>query len=123
MFLSAIVLSTAMVIYFNKYNSSYGDSLGIVNVVFVVIIVLCARLLYTEVLEYGKEMRSPNKKVIHTRIAGIKNGKVMLGNKSFSKEEILLDSSEFDSLQGGEEVMLELSAVSNTLFSVKRVQK
>ena len=50
-----------------------------------------------------------------------KNNKIVLGNKSFSKDEILLDTSDFDSLQAGDEVQLELSAKSNMLFSVKKI--
>jgi len=121
-FFFGILLSLAITIYFNNYsgNSKIEDNLGLLNVFFIVIIVLCARLIYAEVLDYGKEIGSPNKKIIHTKIAGRQDGKIILGNKSFSKEDLLLDNSDFDSLKGGDDVVLELSAKSNIIFSVKK---
>ena len=84
------------------------------------LIVLCARLLYSEFMEYGKETGSPNKKVIRTIVTGVSGGKIALGNKSFGKEEFLLGAPDFETLQKDNEVILELSARSNTLFSIKR---
>ncbi len=112
-------------VYFNEFRdgNSAMDNLEVINVVFVIISVLCARLLISEISEYRKEAGSPVNKIIHTRIAGRKDGKIILGNKSFGKEEIILDASDFDSLQGGDEVVLELSAKSNTIFSVKKASK
>lgn len=95
----------------------------VINVVFVVIVVICTRFLFSEFMEYGKETGSQNKKVINTRIAGRQDGKIILGNKPFGKEDILLDNSDFDYLQSGDEVLLELSAKSNIIFSVKKLRK
>ena len=122
-FSSIVLVCLVVMMYFNTFSGSYKveDNLEIINVVFVVISVLCLRLVISEILEFGKETRSPNKKVIHTRIAGRKGDEIILGNKSFSKSEILLDNSEFDSFKGGEDVVLELSAISNSIFSVKRI--
>jgi len=120
-----ILTCIAVILYFNKYRGDYraDDNLEIINVVFVVILVIGARLLVSEILEYSKELKSTSKKVIRTRVLDRKDDKIVLGNKSFSKDQILLDTSDFDSLKGGDEVLLELSAKSNTIFSVKKVSK
>lgn len=125
MFSLAIAVSLGIMLFFNNYNSSYKTegNIGIVNVVFVVVIVLCSRLLFADIQEYGKESRSHNKKIILTRLGGKAGNKIILGNKSFSRDEILLDNSEFDSLQKGDDVILELSAVSNLIFAVKKPSK
>lgn len=125
LFVGAILVSLGVILYFNRYSSSYKmeDNLEVINVVFVVLIVLCARLLFSEFMEYGKEKGSPNKKVIRTVVSGIHNGKIALGNKSFGKEDFLLNATDFDLLKAGDEVILELSAKSNTLFAIKRAVK
>ena len=125
LFAAVILACVSITLYFNRYRDLYdfGDNLGVLNVVFVVIIVICSRLSYSEMRYYKKETRSADKKLIRTRVGGVENGKVILGNKSFAKEEILLDSADFDSLRGGDEVTLELSVQSNTIFSLKRVVK
>lgn len=124
-FVSVILSSFAIVVYVNKHSGIFGsaDSLGLINVFFVVVIVIFSRMLYSEIMDYRKEAGSSNKKVIRTRIAGRDGDKIILGNKSFSKEEILLDNSDFDLLKGGDEVLLELSARSNTIFSVKKARE
>jgi hypothetical protein len=121
-FFGMILTCSAIMLFFNKYNVNYQveGNLGVINVVFVVISVIGARLFVSEILEFNKETSSPVKKIIRTKVAGRKDDKIILGNKSFSKEEILLDSSEFDLLKGGDEVTLELSAKSNTIFSIRR---
>lgn len=123
LFLLMILTCIAILLYFNKYSGNYRaeDNLEIINVVFVVIVVVVSRLLVSEILESSKEMKSASKKVIRTKVLDKKNNKIVLGNKSFSKDEILLDTSDFDSLQAGDEVQLELSAKSNMLFSVKKI--
>lgn len=123
LFFTIMAVSIAVILFFNKYISSYKveDNLDVINVVFVIITALFARLIFSEFMEFGKEIRSPNKKVIHTKIAGRNEGKIFLGNKSFAKDEILLDSSDFDFLQKGDDVQIEISARSNTLFSVKKL--
>jgi hypothetical protein len=124
LFFLGIFVSIAVIVYFNRYGHVKSeDNLGLINVVFIVMAVLCARLLYAEFSDYGKEIGSPNKRIIRTRMSGKKGSKIVLGNKTFSKENILLDSSAFDSLQGNEEVQLELSAKSNIIFSVKKAAK
>ncbi len=122
-FSALVLLCLAVMMYFNMFSGNYKveDNLEVINVAFVVISVLCLRLVVSEILEFGKETRSSNKKVIHARIVGRKGDEIILGNKSFAKDEILLDNSEFDSFKGGEDVILEISAVSNTIFSVKRI--
>jgi hypothetical protein len=123
-FFAMVLTCVAIILYFNIYNDNHvNDNLEIVNVVFVVISVLCARLFVSEFLEYKKEISSPVKKLVQTRVAGKKDGKIILGNKSFGKDDILLDASEFDSLRDGDEVILELSAKSNTIFSIRRILK
>ena len=125
LFVAVILACLGITFYFNLYKELYdfGDNLGVLNVVFVVIIVICSRLSYSEIRYYKKEINSHNKKIIRTRVGGVENGKIILGNKSFSKEEIILNNSDFDLLKGGDDVILELSAQSNTIFSVKRIMK
>lgn len=124
-FIAAILAGIAVVVFFNKFSSSYNveDNLEIINVVFVVVIVVCARFLFSEFADYRKEEASPSKRVVHTRIVGRQGDKIVLGNRSFGSEDILLDNSEFDSLKGGDNVVLELSAKSNLIFSVKKSSK
>ena len=124
-FIATILAGIGVLVFFNTYSTSYSanDNLEVINVVFVVIIVVCVRFLYSEFGEYGKEVGSPNKRVLRTKVLGRQGAKIMLGNKSFGKEDILLDNSEFDALNGGEEVVLELSAKSNLIFSVKKASK
>lgn len=124
-FIAAILAGAAVVVFFNKYSIGYNieDNLDVINVVFVVIIVVCARFLFSEFMEYGKEVRSSNKRVIYTKIAGRQDDKIVLGNKSFGREDILLDDSGFESLNRGDEVVLELSAKSNLIFSIKKTSK
>ena len=125
LFLSMILFGIGVMIYFNKYSSNYKveDNLEVINVVFVVMVVVCSRFLISEFSDYRKEVKSPNKKIILTRVAGRSSNKIMLGNKAFGKADILLDSSDFDLLNRGDEVRLEISAVSNTLFAVKQISK
>lgn len=125
LFISAIVVSLGVVIYFTAFRTgtTSDDNIGIINVVFVVVIVLCARLLYAEVSDYGKEIASQEKKVTNTRIVSKQDGKIVLGNKSFGKEDILLNNYDFDTLQAGDDVILEISTKSNLIFSVKKVGK
>ncbi len=115
-----VLISIVALIYFN--SSDVGlfskEYLEITNVTFVVITVLCLRLIVSEFIDYGKEIKSPNKKIIKTHITDMKNGEIVLGNKSFSREEVLLDAPDFLTLKKGDAVTLELSVRSNTIFSI-----
>lgn len=118
-----ILTCIAILLFFNKHSANYRieDNLEVLNVVFVVILVIVARLFVSEIFEFRKEIRSTSKKIIRTRVLGKENNKIVLGNKSFSKDEIILDASDFDSLKAGDEVQLELSVKSNIIFSVKKI--
>ena len=122
-YLGVILISIAFIYYFNKYSENYRihDNMEVINVVFVVIGVLCGRLLFSEVIGYGKEIKSENKKVVQTKIIGRKDGKVTLGNKSFNEEDFIFGAVGFDSLQSGDSVIIELSAKSDTLFRIRRI--
>lgn len=124
-FTIAILTSIAIVVFFNGpvgYDKA-RDNLEVINVVFVVIIVVCARFMFSEFMEYNKEVTSSHKKVVRTRVAGLDGDKIILGNRSFGKEEIVLDNSHFEGLKAGDEVLLEISTRSNTIFSVKKAPK
>ena len=123
-FVGIIQVCIIAMLYFNKFSIYKSeDNIGVLNVVFIMIMVVCGRFMYSEIWDYKKEIRSPVKRMIDTRIAGRKDGKIILGNKSFARNEILLDAPGFDSLQRGDEVTLELSAKSNTIFSIRRTSK
>lgn len=122
-YIVVILLSVAFMIYFNNYSENYylQNNIEVINVVFVVISVICGRMLVSEIIEYTKEINSPVKKVIETKILSSSEGKITLGNKSFEESDFLLDSSIFFSLHSGDSVRVELSAKSDILFSIKKL--
>ena len=122
-YLSVILVSVAFIVYFNKYSENYyfQNHLEIINVAFVFISVICARMVVSEVIDYSKELNSPHKKVIETKILAVKDGKITLGNKSFSEDDFIFGAEAFNSLQSGDSVRVELSAKSDMLFSIKRI--
>lgn len=122
-FFLVIAVCIGIMIYFNK-NSSIAyieDNIGLINVAFVIITVICTRMVIADWMEFNKEISYPMKKVIDTRIALREGEKIFVGNKSFSKDEFLLEAQSFDSLQAGDNVRIELSAKTDTLFSIKRI--
>jgi hypothetical protein len=114
-----------VLLFFNKYNTKFQveDNLEIINVVFVVILVICSRLLISEIAEYRREVKSSTKRIVRTHIGGSKGNRILLGNKLVAKNEMVLDDTDFDLLKGGDEVILELSTKSNLLFSVKKIEE
>jgi len=122
-YLGVILISIAFIFYFNKYSENYHiqDNMEVINVVFVVIAVLCGRLLVSEVLGYGKEIKSENKKVIQTKNIERNNDKLALGNKSFGEGDFIFGTVDFDSIQSGDNVEIEISAKSDTLFRIRKV--
>ncbi len=121
---SLILLCTGVLVYCNIFsgNNLIQSNLGIINVVFGVVGIICGRLLLAEFMEFWSEANASQKKVVNTKITGKTAEKITLGRKSFTKQDILLDSSDFDSLKEGDVVRVELSSKSSTLFSVKRIQ-
>lgn len=120
--MAILLVCIALLVYFNNNSQNFRveENLGTANVVFVIIIVICGRLFVSEIMDYYKEVGASQKKVIFAKIGGRKDGKIVLGNKSFGKNEMLLDVLDFDSLKEGDDVKIELSAKSNRLFSVKK---
>ena len=118
-----ILLSVAFMIYFNKYSESYflQNNLEVINVVFVIISVICARMLVSEILEYAKEIKSPVKKVVETKILGRDENRISLGNKSFDENDFIFGIDDFESFKIGDNVRIELSAKTDTLFTLKKV--
>lgn len=118
-----ITASIFFAVYFNMYSANFHilDNLEVINVVFAVVIALSGRLLVSEIIDYRKEIKSPDKKVIQTRILGVKDGKVTLGNKSFHEEDFLFSAEDFDTFKSGENVEIEISAKSDMLFRIKRI--
>ena len=94
---------------------------NLLNVAFFIMAAIPARILFGEFLEYRKEVRSPVKKIVHTKISKRDGNKITIGNQQFKKEDIILDVSGFDELRAGDHVSVEHSAKSHTLFSVKRI--
>lgn len=115
--------SIAVMIYFNKYSNSYyiEDNLEIINVAFVIIAVLCGRMLVAEIMDYGKEISASEKKIVETRVMARKNNKIIIGNKHFSKHDFIMDNSSFNSVQEGDKVQIEISTKSGLLFTIKRI--
>jgi ABC-type siderophore export system fused ATPase/permease subunit len=122
-YLTIIALSVFIMIYFNTYATVYyiANNLEVINVVFVVIIALCGRLLVAEIMEFGKEVKATEKKVVITKITGRKGNQISIGNKRFSVHDFIIDNSDFHSLQVGDSVRIELSTKSNTFFSIKKI--
>jgi NhaP-type Na+/H+ or K+/H+ antiporter len=118
-----IAVSLSFMIFFNVYSDKYPilDHLEIINVAFIVISVLCGRLLVSEIIEFRKEMNAEEKRVIQTRIMGLKDGKIGLGNKSFYEEDFLFGADDFDLLKAGDNVEIQISAKSDMLFRIKRI--
>ena len=122
-YLLIMLLSIAAITYFNLYSEQYyiQNNLEVINVVFVVITALCGRLLIAECRDYLKEINSSDKKVIETKIIGKKNNEIILGNKLFEEDDFLLHAVDFDLLNVGDSVRIELSAKSDSLFSIKKL--
>lgn len=122
-YIPIITCAVSVIIYFNYLvdDTSIMENLGLLNIAFIITLVIAARIYTGEFLEYLKEMRSPVKKVVDTRVVK-RDGKVItIGNQQFEKEEILLDSTGFDTLQAGDHVRVEHSAKSHALFTIKRI--
>jgi hypothetical protein len=119
-----ILLCACLLIYFNIWSSNIliQENRGVLNVVFGVVGIISARLLLAEVMEFWSESNAAQKKVVNTRITGRKGEKIFLGKKSFGRQELLLDDSDFDLLKEGDAVKVEYSTKSDTLFSVKKIQ-
>ncbi len=122
-YISVILFSVGFIVYFNNHSENYyfENHLEVINVVFVFISVICARMVVSEAMDYRKEIKSPHKKVIETKIIGRKEGKIMLGNKLFAQDDFLFGAPDFNSFQNGDNVRIELSAKSDMLFSIKRI--
>lgn len=120
---SVILVSIALMLYFNIYSENYyfENHLEVINVVFVVIFVICARMIFSETMDYCKEIKSPQKKIIETKIDEKKDGEIVIGNKSFDTDDFLFEVADFDLLQSGDVVQIVMSAKSDTLFSIKRI--
>ncbi len=97
------------------------NNLEVINVVFVFISVICARMVVSEAMDYRKEIKSPHKKVIETKILGSKEGKIMMGNKLFDEDDFLFGAPDFNFFQNGDNVRIEFSAKSDMLFSIKKL--
>lgn len=122
-YISVILVSAAIVLYCNIYseNNYFLNNIEVINVVFVVISVICARMVVSEVIDYRKEIKSSHKKIVETKISEKKEGEIIIGNKTFDEDDFLFGVSDFDSFQSGEHVRIELSAISETLFSISRI--
>ncbi len=116
-------LSVAFIIYFNRYSENYyfQNNIEVVNVVFVVISVICGRMLVAEIIEYRKEIKSPVKKVAEAKILKKESNEITLGNKTFEESDFILNAVDFDSIKTGDSVRVELSAKSSLLFSIKKI--
>lgn len=123
LFVLLILVFLSCLVYFNGFSQppSVQDKLEILNVVFVVIFVIGGRLVVSEVVEYKKESAAEQKKVLNTKILAVSGNKITLGNKSFSKEDVLLGCPDFDQLKPGDLVRLEISSKSDALFSIKKM--
>src|SRR5687767_8220858 len=75
LFILGILVSIGVVVYFTAFRKDVmsEDNIGIINVVFIVIIMFCARLLYADIAEYSAETRAADKKVTRTRV-GARDG-------------------------------------------------
>ena len=122
-YMTVIILAIAFLVYFNKFSENYNiqNNLEVINVVSIIISVLFARLFVSEWMDYRKEINSSDKKIILTKILAKKNGEVTLGNKSFDEDDFIFGAVDFNSLQSGDNVEIEISAKSDTLFRIKRI--
>lgn len=122
-YLTIIAVSISIMVYFNKYSTAYyiKNNLEVINVAFVIITVLCGRLLVSEVIEFGKEAKATEKKIVEAKVTGRKGNKISIGDKNLGMHDFILDNSGFDSLRVGDNVRIELSAKSGTLFTIKRI--
>ena len=120
-----IVVCASVLVYFNVFASmGMGEnSIGIVNVVFGIVGIICGRLLLAEFSEYFKETGSDSKKVVTTRVMARKGEKIVLGNRSFAKSDVLISNEGFEDLQQGDTVRVEHSSKSSIIFSLIRVQE
>lgn len=118
-----IVISIAFIVYFNLYREEYllKDNIEVINIVFIIVAAISGKLFISEIMDYRREMKSSQKRVVEAKILERKNYEITLGNKSFEEEDFLFRAPEFDSLKEGDTVRVELSAVSSKLFSVKRI--
>lgn len=123
LYLALIIASVWIMIYFNTHleKVTSEDNLGIINVAFIVIGSIGLSLLIGEGKKYFNETNASAKKILLTKIIDKKDGKIVLGNKAFSRNNILLDAPEFDALQKGDDVRLEISSQTNTLLSVTKI--
>lgn len=121
-YLALIVLSVFVVLYFNVYDISLvnEDSLGIINVVFVISGMLCLRLLIGEVMDNKKELNASSKKVIAAKVTSRDGAKIYFGAKGIRKKQLMIDPSGFDELKVGDVAHVELSVRSGMVFSVKK---
>lgn len=121
-YLVIIVSFIFVLIYFNYIKNTHEiENIGLLNVVFIVTVFISVRICVGDFLEYMKEVRSPFKKVVSTRIVKHEGNKLTIGNQQFKKEDILLDASDFDVLRAGDHVRVEHSEKSHTLFRVKKI--
>lgn len=122
LYLIIIFSSVSVLVYFNFSAAMRNhESNGLLNIAFAVTLFLVCRIFVMDVLEYLNEVRSPVKKIVHTKIVRRDGDVITIGNQQFSKDDFLLDSLVFDELQAGDAVRVEHSAKSHTVFSVKRI--
>lgn len=122
--LGVIVLSCiAALVYFNSPigKGLFLENLETLNVVFVFLGVIVGRFLYSEYRDFSAERKSGQKKVIRTRVGKVLEGEISIGNRRFSEDDFILGSNDFHDLRPGDDVIVELSARSELLFTIRKV--
>lgn len=122
LFMAGVLISAAVITYFNKLNPVFSseDNLGVLNVVFVIIAVICARMLVSEWIEFRRETKAKNKKVLNLIVRAVREGHALIDNREFSSSDFMFDSSDLGILKPGDRVVLEVTTGSGRLLSLKK---